>query len=340
MSAWECVGSILSTLRGALRRAPVFFLAAAPIIAQAPFKVFMIAGTDAVHTATTQASVPALQKMAAANNFILDITTDRNLINDGNLAKYQVFIQVNSYPFDYTPEQRTAFQKYVEGGKGWVGVHGGGVTYDNWPWFQAFLGDTYWVTHAAFRGGTLIFEDRTHPVTRSMPASMKMNDEWYEYSKSPRPKVRVLARADEANFSPIDPKGDHPMVWCNEAFPKTIYISPGHDPAVWTNASYLTLIRDAILWAAPTPTRLEAFGEQGGPRPEKAWIRNGLLHLGAEARRWRVDAIVRLLDARGRRVGLAPSGNATFHILGPAQRGIYYLSVSGYTVAMPVVWDP
>jgi len=43
--------------------------------------------------------------------------------------------------------------------------------------------------------------------------------------------------------------GDHPIIWTNEKYRRMIYIGIGHDPSVFTNQSYVILLRDAILWA-------------------------------------------------------------------------------------------
>jgi type 1 glutamine amidotransferase len=234
--------------------------AAAPANAQSePFRVLVIQGTTSDHTPTSNAARPVLTKMAADNGFTIDFSSDHGLINDANLAKYQVFLQLNLYPFDLTASERAAFQKFVESGKGWVGVHASGCANNAWPWYSKFMGDITFSGHANLRDGNLIFEDRTHPVTRNMPASLTIKDEWYQFSKSPRPNVKVLAKADEKNYSPYNANGDHPIVWVMPEYKRAVYVSIGHDPGDWQVANYVALIHDAILWAGPAvTTRIEA----------------------------------------------------------------------------------
>jgi type 1 glutamine amidotransferase len=240
-----------------------------PLASHAAFKVLVLAGTSGDHSPMSSAGRPVLEKLGAANGFTVDYFTDVNLLTDANLEKYQVLIQLNLYPFDLKENHRAAFQKFIEQGKGWVGIHAAGCAQSNWPWYSKFLGDVTWVSHAEFRGGTLIFEDRGHPATRNMPATLSVKDEWYQFSKSPRANVRVLAKADEAVYKPFNAQGDHPMVWGNPAYPKTLYISIGHDPADWVAPDYVNLVRDAILSAAPVSTGLamglEVKGGAGGP---------------------------------------------------------------------------
>lgn len=304
-------------------------------VAQAPFKVLMIEGTTADHTPTSDASKPVLMAMAAANNFTIDFSSDHTLINDANLAKYQVFLQMNLYPFDLSPSEQAAFQKFVESGKGWVGVHASGCANNGWPWYAKFLGDVTWMNHANLRDGNLIFEDRNHPITANMPASLIIKDEWYQFSKSPRAKVRVLAKADEKNYSPYNANGDHPIVWVLSDYARAVYISIGHDPNDWKVPDYVTLIHDAILWANPQATRVNSMGEgkrfPGRSMQGKAWIRDGILNL-EQSLSCGACGHIRLLDAVGRNLTLIPEGAARFRILGSGAEGSYYLWREGATL--------
>ena len=51
-----------------------------------------------------------------------------------------VMIWLNDEP--HTAEQRTAFEKYMEGGGGWLGFHVSAFNAKNgkWTWFREFLG--------------------------------------------------------------------------------------------------------------------------------------------------------------------------------------------------------
>ncbi|HRI22537.1 MAG TPA: ThuA domain-containing protein, partial [Panacibacter sp.] len=124
-----------------------------------------------------------------------------------------------------------------------------------WQWFQEFMGGIVYTPHPAFQKGTLVIEDRNHPATKDLPGRFEISDEWYEFDKSPRGNVRILAAADEASYTQKKPMGDHPLIWANEKYPGTIYIGVGHDPSVFNNKDYVTMLRDAIMWAGQISTR-------------------------------------------------------------------------------------
>jgi len=204
------------------------------------------------------AARPVLEQMAKDNGFSLDFTDDTSRISDAGLAGYQVFVMLHLAPFDMSYSQQAALQKFVEQGKGWVGIHAAGLTGREflgsgggkyWQWFEDFMGGVTYSPHPAYQKGTVLVEDHTHPVTKNLPAKIDISDEWYEFNKSPRSTVRVLASADESTYHQNHPMGDHPIVWTNERYRRMIYIGIGHDPSVFDNSDYTRMVRNAIIWA-------------------------------------------------------------------------------------------
>jgi type 1 glutamine amidotransferase len=228
------------------------------------FKVLVILSKAKDHKNMMACEGPLLEKLGAENNFVVKVTEDTSLINDTNLAKYQVFVQLQLAPFDISYAQQDALQKFILQGNGWVGIHAAGLTGKRfvrperkyWAWFEEFLGGIEYSPHPAFQKGTVIIEDHLHPVTRNLPASFQISDEWYEFDKSPRPNVRVLATADESSYHQNKPMGDHPIIWTNERYKRMIYIGIGHDSSLCNDNHYTTLVRDAILWAA-SPVKIK-----------------------------------------------------------------------------------
>lgn len=222
------------------------------------FKVLVVLSKAADHKRMMEGAKPFLEKIARENNFSIDITDDTSLLNDASLSSYQVFIPLQLAPFDISSQQQKAIQKFIEQGKGWVGIHAAGLTGKNfiapgtgyWQWFENAMGGVIYSPHPAFQKGSVIVEDRTHPVTRNLPATFEVSDEWYEFDKSPRENVHVLASADEKTYKQNKPMGDHPIIWINENYRRMIYIGIGHDVSLCTDNNYAILIRDAILWAA------------------------------------------------------------------------------------------
>jgi type 1 glutamine amidotransferase len=224
------------------------------------FKVLVVASKAKDHLKSISVAKSFFEKLGADNHFSVDFTDDTSKINDANLAKYQVFVMFHLAPFDMSASQQAALQKFAEQGKGWVGIHAAGLTGNEflgknsktpyWQWFENFMGGVTYSPHPAYQDGIVVVEDRNHPATKNLPEKFWISDEWYEFNKSPRGNVRVLATADESTYKQNKPMGDHPIIWTNENFHRMIYIGVGHSPTALTNLNFIILVRDAILWAA------------------------------------------------------------------------------------------
>ena len=225
------------------------------------FKVIALAEAGGIHRPFVDAAKVWLEKQAADNNFSVDYIQDTDKIDDAFLSHYQLFIQLNYPPYGWTPTAVAAFRKYIEEGRGgWIGFHHATLLgefdgYSMWPWFSQFMGGIRFTDYIPkFATATVVVEDPSHAVMKNVGASFVVDqEEWYTYDKSPRPSVRVLARVNEATYSPDTrtKMGDHPVVWTNEHYKaRNVYIFMGHHPDLFQNPSFTTIFRNSILWAA------------------------------------------------------------------------------------------
>jgi len=227
----------------------------------APFKALVLTEHGGQHGPFVAAGLEWLGQQAAQDGFTFDVIEKTDAINDAFLAQYQVFIQLNYPPYAWTDGAAAAFQRYIDQGKGgWVGFHHATLLgefdgYPMWTWFHDFMGGIRFKDYiASLVRGTVTVEDAGHPCMKSVPPSFPVEkEEWYTYDRSPRPNVRVLAAVDESSYTPASDikMGDHPVVWTNEKVKaRNVYIFMGHDPDLFQNPAYTTLVRNSILWAA------------------------------------------------------------------------------------------
>ena len=221
-------------------------------------KYFVVASPDPDHGAMIISSQAMLEKIGSENGFTVDFTRDASLINEENLSNYKVVVQLHLAYFEMTQPEQMALQNFISRGKGWVGIHAAGLTGTQfinkgtpyWDWYQKMFGDITYSNHPALQTGTINVEDREHPVMKNLPPKFSFYDEWYEFDKSPRANVHVLATADETSYKPQKPMGDHPMIWTNPEYDRVIYIGSDMTLKACIDPNFSILMRDAILWAA------------------------------------------------------------------------------------------
>ncbi len=229
----------------------------------ASFSAIVVATRAEDHAAMIAAARPFLEQLGAQYGFAITFTQDASQIKDTVLAGQKVLVQLQLAPFEMPPAQQGAFRRFIERGGGWVGIHAAGLTgkqfldakTEYWKWFENFFGGVVYSPHPAFQKATVVVEDRNHPAMKNLPPTFEISDEWYEYDRSPRPNVHVLAHVDEGTYTQTRPMGDHPIIWASEKYGRMIYIGIGHSPADWADRNYSTLIRDSILWAASKSDR-------------------------------------------------------------------------------------
>lgn len=235
-------------------------------------RVLVLAEPGGHHKAFTDAARPWLREFGAEKKFEFDFVENTKGITADSLGRCQLVLQLDYPPYGWPAEATNAFREYIETGKGgWVGLHHATLLgeFDGqamWPWFSEFMGGIRFKNYiASFVAGTVRVEDRAHPVMRGLPASFRIQrEEFYTYDHSPRAGVHVLANVDESSYEPASSvtMGDHPVIWTNDRFPaRNVYIFMGHGPDLLQNAHYVTLLKNALLWAGKRDTELAKNSE-------------------------------------------------------------------------------
>lgn len=222
-------------------------------------KVLVLTERGGQHGGFTDAGLRWLAAEGAKGNFsITEINNARN-ITEAYLSQFSLVIQLDFPPYTWPKEAEDAFVKYIEEGHGgWIGFHHATLLgefdgYPMWQWFSDFMGGVRFKNYIApLANGTLIVEDKQHPVMKDVPASFVVpDDEWYTYDKSPRPNVHVLANVDESSYTPASDikMGDHPVVWVNESKKaRNVYFQIGHSSKLYETEGFTTMFRNAINW--------------------------------------------------------------------------------------------
>ena len=232
--------------------------------AKPKFHVVAIAEAGGIHKPFVDAAKIWLAKEALLDGFSVDYIENTDPIDDAFLSKYQLFIQLNYPPYNWTPAAVAAFQRYIEEGRGgWIGFHIAAYNDSDthWPWFLDFLGGgVFYGNNWPPLPATLTVDDPHHPIAAHIPSTfLSPSNEWYIWKPSPRlnKDVKVLLSLSPANY-PIGLKdvikgGDVPVVWTNTRY-RMLYLNMGHGDKIFTSDVQNRLFEDALRWLlAPAP---------------------------------------------------------------------------------------
>ncbi|MDG4824129.1 ThuA domain-containing protein [Asanoa sp. WMMD1127] len=224
---------------------------APPAATAAPLtKVLVFSKTAGFRHSSIPNGIAAIQQLGSQNGFSVTATEDANQFTTANLAQYQAVVFLSTTGDVLNASQQTAFQTYVTGGGGFVGVHAAADTEYDWPFYGELVG-AWFQSHPANQTATIRVEDRGNASTAHLPATWSRLDEWYNYRTNPRSTAKVLASLDESSYSGGSMSGDHPITWCkNVGSGRSWYTGLGHVEEAYTDANFTRMLLGGIQIAA------------------------------------------------------------------------------------------
>jgi type 1 glutamine amidotransferase len=225
----------------------------APPNADKAFDVLVFSRTAGYRHEAIGAGIEAIRRLGTANGFAVTATEDAAQFNDATLAGFAVVVFLSTAMEVLDEAQQAAFQRYIQAGGGWVGVHGATNTEYGWPWYGQLIGGNAWFkSHPEIQTVTLNVEKADHASTAHLPASFQLQDEWYNFQANPRGSVTVLLTLDESSYAPgADAMGDHPIAWCHEFDGgRAWYTALGHRQELYQDPLFTQHLLGGIRWAA------------------------------------------------------------------------------------------
>lgn len=193
--------------------------------------------------------VKAIQKMGKIHHFEVDTTSNSAWFREDSLKKYSAVVFLNTTGNVLNYIQQADFERYIQAGGGYVGVHAASDCEYHWPWYGKLVG-AYFESHPRQQEAKLVIhKDKKFPVTDSLPNPWRRKDEWYNFIKPPE-DVNVLLSIDERSYEGGSNGSNHPMVWYHEYDGgRSFYMELGHTSESYTEPGFLKLLWAGIDYA-------------------------------------------------------------------------------------------
>lgn len=211
-------------------------------------RILVYAKTRGFHHNSIAVGLVALQKLGAENGFAVDTTTDSSYFVPKTLKKYAAVVFLSTTGNVLNDAQQAAFEKYIQSGHGFVGVHAATDTEYDWPWYNQLVG-AYFKSHPKQQEAVLNIVDDTHISTKYLPKQWKRFDEWYNF-KSIQPGLNVLITIDEKSYTGGANGDPHPMAWYHDFDGgRAFYTELGHTDESYKDPMYLQHLLGGIQYA-------------------------------------------------------------------------------------------
>ncbi|HEX4932884.1 MAG TPA: ThuA domain-containing protein, partial [Gemmatimonadaceae bacterium] len=222
-----------------------------------PPRLLVFSKTAGYRHASIEPGIAAIRTLGAEHGFAVDATEDATAFNERNLRRYRAVVFLSTTGNVLNPTQESVFERFIQSGGGYVGIHSATDTEYNWPWYGRLAG-AYFNGHPAnpnVRKGTFRVVDATHGSTQGLPARWEREDEFYNF-KQIAPTIRVLVDIDETSYDGGTNGAFHPMSWYHEFDGgRAWYTNMGHTEATFGEPLFLQHLLGGIRYAMGTGAR-------------------------------------------------------------------------------------
>ncbi len=235
-----------------------FLIITVNCIAQKQFKALLITTTGGWHHESQHYGVVALKEMAQKQEFTLDVFQDPNSFTDEKLKQYQVIIFLSTTGNIFDSMQQKVMERFIQSGKGFVGIHSASDTEYEWEWYTKLVGRMFQV-HPPVQAAKLVVNDKALPGSKDFDGKL-WTDEWYQFGPEKTTGLQYILTVDESSYDPKTKSGSkqsagmgsfHPVAWYyNFDGGRAFYTALGHLPTIYGDSSFQQHILAGIRWAA------------------------------------------------------------------------------------------
>ena len=217
-------------------------------------KILIFSKTKGFHHSSISTGTAAITKMALSKGVAVDTTTDASWFNEEQLAGYSAVVFLSTTGDVLNNYQQADFERYIQSGGGFVGIHAAADTEYQWPWYNQLVG-AYFKSHPHQQKATIQIVDKSHSSTKNLPDEWEHFDEWYNY-KSIVEGLNILMNLDETSYEGGENGANHPIAW-NREFEggRMFYTGLGHTDEAYQDEQFLTHIWGGIDYVIGDNTR-------------------------------------------------------------------------------------
>ncbi len=281
-----------------------------------------------------EAGLAAMELEGKRRGIAVDTTDDPTVFTKEALAPYRAVVFFNTTGDVLDRNQQVAFERYIQAGGGFVGIHAAADTEwknNAWPWYTRLVGAAF-LSHpnepSNVQTATVRLVSPNHPSTATLPDAWEHEDEWYDYQRFSE-GVDVLLRVDEETYQGGATGEFHPIAW-KRIFDggRSFYTGLGHTEDSFSEELYLDHLFGGIRWSmgdGQGPPALQY--EQSAPLPWRVMSETIARSIGEPiAFEFNPDGELYIIERRGRIRHLDP---ATGEVSDAGQLEVYAEAENG-----------
>ncbi|MEU4164087.1 ThuA domain-containing protein [Actinoplanes sp. NPDC026670] len=199
--------------------------------------VLVFTETAGVRRDSIDKGARTIRDLGRRHGFGVTVSADSASFSAATLARYKAVVFLNTTGEVLTDTERAAFETYIQGGGGFVGVHAAAETEPGWTFYRNLLGAAA-TSASPVSTGAVTITDRVHPSTAPLPRTTTFTEEWYTFDRDVRGTSHVLATTTG------------PLAWCKDfQGGRSWYTGLGHSAQTYSSSSFQKHLLGGIQWA-------------------------------------------------------------------------------------------
>lgn len=215
-----------------------------------PVKVLVFSKTSGFKHKSIPAGIAAIKKLGLENGFEVDATKNADLFTDENLKNYSAIIFLSTTGNVLDSKQEAAFERYIQAGGGYVGIHAAADTEYDWGWYAKLAGAQFLSHPRGTPEADFIVKDKSFIANKHLKNDVwHRTDELYNYKKI-NPDVNVILTLDESSYEGGENGDFHPIAWYHDYDGgRAFYTGGGHTNESFEESDFLKHILGGIQYA-------------------------------------------------------------------------------------------
>lgn len=214
--------------------------------------VLIFSKTAGFRHASIEKGKEFFEKLGKEKDIEMVFSENSEIFTDENLKMMNAVVFLSTTGDILNPMQQAAFERYIQSGGGFMGIHAATDTEYDWPWYNGLVG-AYFASHPGgnvsnVQEGKMMVSDNTHPSTKHLPKTFTRADEFYDFKSLQKDKLKFLIEVDEDSYKQGKMGDFHPMAWHHEYDGgKVFYTNFGHVDETFTESKMTTHLTEGLL---------------------------------------------------------------------------------------------
>ncbi len=213
--------------------------------------ILVFSKTQGFRHASIKEGIAFFEKLGKTNGFAVKFSENADDFTEANLKKFNVIVFLNTTGDLLNDTQKIDFERYIQAGGGFMGIHAATDAEYKWAWYNGLVGAQF-MSHPGgevsnVQNGEMTVIDRTHISTKHMPEKFEKIDEFYDFKNLKKEELKFLISVDEKSYK-MGKMGDfHPMAWYHDYDGgKAFYTNFGHTPETFSEPLMIKHLEEGL----------------------------------------------------------------------------------------------